>query len=109
VLWVVSRDSVGGLWREAVRLTDAECRPVGWAPDGSGVWSVTGSSLILISPAGDILWRRDLAATSRLTAVFGGWRHSWDGSTIYLAANYADGRVECGRSTWQAASRTSSS
>jgi Tol biopolymer transport system component/DNA-binding SARP family transcriptional activator len=90
--WVVSRDSVGGSWHEAVRLTDAECCAVGWAPDGSGVLSVTGSSLILVSPAGRVLWRRDLAATTRLTVVFGGWRYSRDGSTIFLAANHADGR-----------------
>ena len=36
--------------------------------------------------------QRDLAATTRLTRVFGGWTYSPDGDTIYLAANHQDGR-----------------
>jgi hypothetical protein len=39
-----------------------------------------------------VRWQRNLAATSRLVAVYGGARYSRDGRTIYVAADHADGR-----------------
>ena len=68
--WVLSRDSVGGRWHEARQLTDFQSAPWDWAPDGTGVlvWA-GGMSLGLVSPQGRVLWRRDLAATSRFTGM----------------------------------------
>jgi Tol biopolymer transport system component len=93
-LFIVSRDSVGGPWHEAVQLTAFDCRiPSDWAPDGSGVLCTSGRDLVLVSPEGKVVWRRDLAATSGLSNE-GGWdaRYSRDGRTIFALAVHSDGR-----------------
>lgn len=102
-LWeirIASRDTVGGSWRQAVQLvTDSvpvnagwERPPSAWAPDGRGLLLESGPSLVVVSLSGQVLWRRNLAATTRLTSWYGGWRYSRDGRTIYFAADHADGR-----------------
>ena len=90
-LWLVSRDSVGGPWRDALQLADDAGAPVDWMPDGSGVLCEDGSAAVLVSPGGRVLWRRDIVTTTGLAAVFGGLRLSPDGRTMYLAANHEDG------------------
>ena len=92
-LWLLSRDSVGGAWHQAVRLTDFSCVPSVWAPDGSGVlcYDPYGRSLVVVSPEGRTLWRRDVGATYGLE-LYGLVRYSRDGRTIYAAAVPADGR-----------------
>ncbi len=101
-IWVASRDSVGGSWHEpeAVHLVPDSVQvtagwktpPATWAPDGRGLLFESGSSVVLVSLSGRVLWRRDLARTTRLTSVYGGWRYSRNGRTIYFAADHADGR-----------------
>ncbi len=94
--WLVARDTVGGQWREPVRLSGHGCFPSDWAPDGSGVLCVSypsGKTLSLLPARGPTLWTRDLAATSQLTA--GGYalpKYSRDGRTIYIVATHQDGR-----------------
>jgi len=99
-IWVASRDSVGASWHEAalvvpdsVPITAGwEPPPAVWAPDGRGLLFESGPSVVLVSLSGRVLWRRNLATTTRLNLVFGGWRYSRDGRTIYFAANHEDGR-----------------
>jgi Tol biopolymer transport system component len=95
--WLVSRDSVGGPWHEAVQLTDFGCYPRDWAPDGSGVLcgSPLRSELLLVSPAGVVLWRYDVATGNHLhwdDPIDADVRYSRDGSTVYFAAEHEDGR-----------------
>jgi Tol biopolymer transport system component/tRNA A-37 threonylcarbamoyl transferase component Bud32 len=97
--WVVSRDSVGGRWHEAVPLADL--LPQAWAPDGSGVLGRSwhdrstlvqrASRIGLVSFTGQVLWGRDLTATLGLT-VSGLIRFSRDGKTLYVLATHQDGR-----------------
>ncbi len=99
-IWVASRDSVGGSWHQAVQLVPDSVQvtagwerpPAAWSPDGRGLLLESGPSLVLVSLSGRVLWRRNLATTTRLNLVFGGWRYSRDGRKIYFAANHADGR-----------------
>ncbi len=99
-IWVASRDSGGGAWHDAVQLVPDSVQvtarwqppPAAWAPDGRGLLLESGPSLVLVSLAGQVLWRRNIATTTRLSLVFGGWRYSRDGRTIYFAANHEDGR-----------------
>ena len=91
-VWLVQRDSVRGPWKEPVRLIGVSGTPLDWAPDGSGVLCHSRDRLFVVSPEGRVRWQRDLAATSRLVAVYGGARYSRDGRTIYVAADHADGR-----------------
>jgi Tol biopolymer transport system component len=99
--WLLSRDSVGGAWHEAVQLTDSGCIPLDWAPDGSGVLCGWGQELLVVSRQGRVVWRRDLAATAGLSretwvgpsyAPFMPARYSRDGRTIYTAGVHRDGR-----------------
>ncbi len=91
-IWLLSRDSVGGVWHQAVQLTDFHCYYPAWAPDGSGVLCYTKGDLVLVSPQGRELWRRDLAATYGLKLTSGISRYSRDGRTIYVAGDHRDGR-----------------
>jgi Tol biopolymer transport system component len=90
-IWLVSRDSVGGAWHEAVPLTDFHCMLSDWAPNGSGMLCNAGGSQVLVSPQGRELWRRDLAATYGLK-LSGSARYSRDGRTIYAPGDHRDGR-----------------
>jgi serine/threonine-protein kinase len=98
-VWMVSRDSVGGAWHEAVQLTDFPSRPLDWTPDGRGVLCVSGggSELLVVSRDRHVLWRYDLTAVNGLTLLWsvlqlGNAQYSWDGRVIYLAAVHRDGR-----------------
>jgi Tol biopolymer transport system component len=91
-LWLLTRDSLGAPWHDAVPLADCGGVPVDWVPDGSGVLCENPPEVVLISPQGRALWRRDLAATTQLSAIFPSLRLSPDGRTIYLPANHRDGR-----------------
>jgi Tol biopolymer transport system component len=90
-IWLVTRDSVGGGWHEAVQLTDLACvRPV-WAPDGNGVLCQVGGDLVFVSHQGRALWRRNLIPTTGLTS-FGAPAYARDGRTIYVQGNHRDSR-----------------
>jgi serine/threonine-protein kinase len=88
-IWRLARERVGSVWGHEVKLTDFGCVGPGWAPDGSGLLCRSGNppELVLVSPSGTVLWRRDLAAAG-LTGV-GLLTFSEDGSTIYLGATRA--------------------
>jgi Tol biopolymer transport system component len=96
-IWVVSRDSVGAAWREAVQLTDSGAWPFSfdWAPDGRGVLGSLpgGHELFLIAPDRRVLWRYDLIGANGLTLQGGSVRYSRDGRTVYLSAVHQDGRT----------------
>ncbi|NJD09257.1 MAG: hypothetical protein FIB01_02055, partial [Gemmatimonadetes bacterium] len=96
-IWLVSRDSVGAPWRQAVQLTDSGARPYtfDWAPDGSGVLirREDGRQLLLVAPSRRVPWRYDLAGRNGLTLQNGTYlRFSRDGRTLYLGATHRDGR-----------------
>jgi Tol biopolymer transport system component len=96
-VWIVSRDSVGGPWRQPRQFTDICQRPLDWAPDGTGVLCKTPGRSELVVAARDrrILWRYDLAAASGLdlqTRALSTVHYSLDGRTIYLVAVHKDGR-----------------
>jgi len=89
--WLLSRDSVGGPWHQAVPLSDFVCGFTEWAPDGSGLLCRhTADELAFLSPQGRVLWRRNLG-TFGLTLTWG-LRYSRDGRTIYVPARDRDGR-----------------
>jgi len=89
--WLLSRDTVGGAWHEAVQLTHFSCeRPV-WAPDGNGVLCAAGGDLVLVSPQGRTVWRRKVSATTALGSQVE-LRYSRDGRMIYLVGGHPDGR-----------------
>ena len=88
--WLLSRDSVGGVWHEAVQLSDLFCLTPVWAPDGSGVLCLTSTtSWVLVSPQGRVLWRRD-TRLAHLVNMFHPF--SRDGRTLYTRAVHQDGR-----------------
>ncbi len=89
----MTRDHVGGPWREPVELRDVKCQLGGWAPDGSSVLcSDYKSTLTVVSPTGRVLWRRDLLATYRLRPQAYPGVFSRDGATLYVIAAQEDGR-----------------
>ena len=81
-VWLLSRDSVGGAWHEAVQLTDFDCRWPEWAPDGSGVVCQAGDDLAFVSRQGRTVWRRPAAMFG--LSVIGICRYSADGRVIYV-------------------------
>jgi Tol biopolymer transport system component len=91
-IWVASRDSVGGIWGEATRLTDA-CPPRDWAPDGSGVLLQCrgGREIALVSRDGEALWRYDVTLVGLRRLRGDAVRYSRDGSTIYFTGPHEDG------------------
>jgi Tol biopolymer transport system component len=90
--WLLTRDSVGGPWHEAVRLTDFDCWLPTWAPDGSGVLCGTAHDLVFISAQGRVLWRRILGPTSELVRYWGPRSFSRDGRTIYIGGDRHGGQ-----------------
>jgi Tol biopolymer transport system component len=92
-VWVVSRGSIGGPWSAAARLADHRCFHHSWAPDGSGVLCSSGASILLISVAGQVVWSRDLNASSQLRIWTGAvTNYPRDGRTVYVGATHQDGR-----------------
>ena len=90
-IWLLSRDSVGGSWHDAVPLTNFECGTPAWAPDGSGVLCDAGRDLVLVSPKGRVLWRRNIVPTSGLTG-YGAPAYARDGRAIYVWGSHRDDR-----------------
>ena len=91
-VWLMTRDSVGGAWRDPLPLGDVRCQVPVWAPDGTGVMcTAPRGDLVLLSPQGRVLWRRNLVPGSGL-AGFGLPAYSRDGRTIYLWGEHRDGR-----------------
>jgi len=80
--WRVSRDSLHGAWHEPVRVWPCP-QPPEASPDGRGLLCLLGSTLELRALDGRVLWRRDLAATSRLTLSGSLQLFSRDGRTVY--------------------------
>jgi len=82
--WLLTRESAGSSWREAVQLTKLPCFPETWAPDGSGVLCRSRSEFLLVSVAGAVLWRR-----APMEAGFSGVRgavFAEDGLSLYFTA-----------------------
>ncbi len=90
--WLISRDSAGAPWHQAVPLTDGLCGAPVWAPDGSGVLCDLGKDLQFVSPQGRVLWRRNLIPTGGFTG-YGAPNYSRDGRTIYLFGYRGGGRT----------------
>jgi len=90
-IWLLSRDGVGGAWRETGPFADCPSVLSDWAPDGSGVLCDTDLDLVLVSPEGRELWRRNLIPTSGLISYLVA-RYARDGRTIYVAGTHRDGR-----------------
>ncbi len=66
---VMTRDSVGGAWREPVRFAGAKFGHAPFGPDGRSVFmspNWRGEELIELSLEGDTLFSRDIAATTQL-------------------------------------------
>ena len=97
--WLVTRDSVRGVWHEAEPFADVDVESLDgdWAPDGAGVlqdWD-SGSVLRVLSRGGHVTWRRELTASTGLTVPphFAPVLHySRGGRTIYAVAVHRDGR-----------------
>ena len=87
--WLVSRESIGGPWGEPTQLTSFGCHMTDWAPDGSGVICSAGEEIVLVSRAGEVLWRYDLLAAG--LQLFSWSKVSWAGSTVYFAGGREDG------------------
>jgi Tol biopolymer transport system component len=85
--WLLSRDSLGGGWHEGTRLTDIGMAPGDWASDGSGVLCSSGPDLLLVSPGGRVVWRRNSGLVSLSLARF-----ARDGRTIFAIGGHRDGR-----------------
>jgi Tol biopolymer transport system component len=93
--WLISRDSVGGAWRDARRLTDFACPGSNWAPDGSGVVCTEESDttesveFLLVSRDAEVLWRRSPLLADVLTGILTGGgppQFSRDGRRIFFWA-----------------------
>jgi len=86
-VWLLSRDSLGGAWHDAVLLSDAHDQVNDWSPDGKGVLLGDSESwnLFLVSAQGTVLWTRDLAASG--VTGFAWARFSRDGRLIYLVGD----------------------
>jgi Tol biopolymer transport system component len=89
-VWIATRDSIGGPWKDVARLTDFGAEPVDWAPDGSGVLVRSGESLVLVTLGGRVRWRRNLATTTGL--AIGGVRLARDGRTVFGEGDHTNGR-----------------
>jgi serine/threonine protein kinase len=89
VTWIASREAIGGSWSEPSQVTDHQCQPTDWAPDGSGVLCHAGGEMILVSRDGEVLWRYDLSAVGLRFSTQS--RFAWDGSTIYVGAVHEGG------------------
>jgi Tol biopolymer transport system component/DNA-binding SARP family transcriptional activator len=89
-VWLLSRDSLRGMWHDAVLLSDDYYRVHDWAPDGRGVLIANSEKISLVSTQGTVLWTRDFEASGLNQHWWG--RFSRDGKVIYLVARHADGR-----------------
>jgi Tol biopolymer transport system component/tRNA A-37 threonylcarbamoyl transferase component Bud32 len=90
-VWLLSRDSIGGVWHGARQLTDFGCEGTDWAPDGAGVLCVALEELVLVSRNGEPLWRRDPSPAILLRD--GVPKFSPDGSRIYFWGVDEDDRM----------------
>jgi eukaryotic-like serine/threonine-protein kinase len=91
-IWLLSRDSIGGAWGEAVQVTDFGCVSPVWAPDGKGILCDAGRDLVLVSPTGRVLWRRNLVPSAGLSG-YGAPAYSRDGRTIHVWGLHQDRRA----------------
>lgn len=95
---ITRRDSVGGAWSEPTFLAPGPFGYGVWTPDGrSIVYNPRGAGDVIheVSPDGDTLWSRDIAATSPLLS-FGETmvlRASHDGTTLYSRGRHKDGTL----------------
>jgi Tol biopolymer transport system component len=88
-LWVASRDSVGGAWSDAERLTDFQIVSPDWAPDGRSLIAYSRGALVRVSRDGNVLSRTEPSMVG--LQEFGPGRFSHDGSRIYTIGTHEDG------------------
>jgi Tol biopolymer transport system component len=87
MIWLASRDSVGGPWHEAVEFSDSACAVPTWAPDGSTLACVGGpGALRFVSAQTGRSVASNLLTTNQLRPIVGTPRYSRDGRTIYYFA-----------------------
>jgi Tol biopolymer transport system component len=89
-LWLLVRDTAGGAWHETGPLADHGAGELTWAPDGSGILCDTDSSILLVSPGGRELWRRDEETIGLILDQNA--RFSQDGRWFYRKGRDRDGR-----------------
>jgi serine/threonine-protein kinase len=80
-VWIVSRDSVGGPWSDAVRLTDYRSGNPDWAPDGASLIITSRGAWLRVSRGGEVLGRYEPAELG-LQGV-GVAKFSHDGTAFY--------------------------
>jgi WD40 repeat protein len=90
-LWVMRRDSVGGTWGEARKLTDFQCPFPGWSPDGQGIVCSNDFRAVIVSPDGGILRQLDLSGEGFAEVWL--FRFANDGSVLYFGGRHRDGRA----------------
>jgi Tol biopolymer transport system component len=92
-LWLRSRDSVGGPWRDPKPLTDFGCWWTDWSPDGRTLacMSPAARSLVLVSTQSSRVLRSDLLTLNHLSPR-GTPRFGRDGKSLYVPAAHQDGR-----------------
>ena len=88
--WLVTRDSITGVWHAPRRLADLRCFAPLWAPDDSGVLCEDLRELYLVSREGRVLWRRSWKTAG--VAMYGFPWYSRTGSLLFGNAVGDDGR-----------------
>jgi len=94
--WLLVRDSIGGVWHEAVQLTDYPCRGPEWSSDSALVCHDASRAARLVSATNGRVLVPDLFAAYHLRVMEGGgqrrFRLARDGGAMYAAATNDDGR-----------------
>jgi len=90
--WLLTRERVGGPWRDAVQLTDSATFPRTrcgiLSIDGSGILCADGATgVALVSLTKAVLWRRDLEKEGFSDRDVAGF--SEDGLSLVLAATHS--------------------
>jgi len=81
-IWIVSRESIGDVWGDPVRLADFPCWVTDWAPDGESLVCDAGSELVIVSKAGEMVTRFDPQMNPSIP------HFSPDGSEVYFLVRF---------------------